>query len=64
MSIKKYTKVKLLFGKDKQGKECVCKYDNPGCSCGYRDKCEVISCLIDKFSNMEECFNNKDRRDD
>lgn len=59
MCIDKYTKIKILIGKDDKGKECICNYDNPNCPSGYKGNCEEVDCLIDKFSNLEECFSNR-----
>lgn len=57
----RYIKIKILFGVDKQGKECICKASNPSCQDGYNGLCEVIDCKIDRFNkqDLQECFNNK-----
>jgi hypothetical protein len=57
----RYINIKILFGHDEQGKECICKYDNPNCPRGYNGLCEEINCKIDRFSDkdLQECFNNK-----
>lgn len=57
----RYIKIKLLFGKDENNRECICRFNNPNCQYGYNGKCEKVDCIVDRFSerDIQECFENK-----
>lgn len=61
LGMKRYIEKVLLFGKDDKDRECICSFFNPSCQKGYSGECQEVECVIDRFGDVKECFNNKHR---
>lgn len=55
------SKVKILSNIDRNGKECMCLYNNPNCQLGYNGECDVEYVSVNKYKNLDECFRNEHR---